>query len=331
MTSVMDRRAFLAGAAAVLTAPLAAQAQPAGKVWRIAWLAEERDPGRASPAPGAGLWFFEALRELRYIEGQNLRIEYRFAEERAERLPELAAELVRLKVDLIAVPGTREALAAKAATSTTPIVTLFVGDPIGAGLVKSLNSPGANLTGTSVMYTDVGGKRLEFLKEIVPNLRSVTILGNPKNASTAADIRASEAAARSLGLHIKSVEIVSRDRLDETFSQLARDRSDGLLVLQDALIVAVRRQIADFALRNRVPSATPARMYVETGSLLSYGPDMRVTARRAATYVDRIFRGAKPSDLPIEQPTKFELVINANTPRRSASPSRRRSSCGRIR
>jgi putative ABC transport system substrate-binding protein len=139
----MDRRAFLAGAAALLAAPRVAEAQQAGKVWRIAWLAEERDPGRASPAPGAGLWFFEALRELRYIEGQNLHIEYRFAEERAERLPELAAELVRLKVDLIAVPGTREALAAKAATSTTPIVTLFVGDPIGAGLVKSLNSPGA--------------------------------------------------------------------------------------------------------------------------------------------------------------------------------------------
>jgi putative tryptophan/tyrosine transport system substrate-binding protein len=309
----MDRRAFLGTlAGSALAAPLAAGAQ-ARRVWRIAWLVEGRNPGRESQVPWSGRWFFDALRELGYIEGQNLSIDYRFAEERADQLAELAAEILRQNVDLIAVIGTREALAAKAATSTIPIVTLFVGDPVGSGLVNSLNAPGGNLTGTSVMYADVGGQRLGLLKELVPKLRSVGILGNPKNVSAAADIRASEVAGRSLGIDTKSVGMVSRDHLDEALDQLARHRIDGLLIIQDALIVAVQRQIADFALRYRLPSVTPARMYVETGSLLSYGPDMRATARRAATYVDRIFRGAKPSDLPIEQPTTFELLINLKT------------------
>jgi putative ABC transport system substrate-binding protein len=310
----MRRRRFvLTSLAGVVAGQAAAGGQQRVRTWRIAWLAEERDPGRESQAPGGGRWFFEALRDLGYINNHNLQVEYRFAEERAERLPDLAEALARLKVDLIAVPGTREALAAKAATPTIPIVTLFVGDPVGSGLVKSLNAPGGNLTGTSVMYADVSGKRLGLLKEFVPHLRRVALLGNPNNVSAAADIRTGEIAARSLGIDTKVVGIVSRDHLTEALKQLAGERTDGLLILQDALIVAVRRQIADFALRHRLPSATPARMYVESGSLLSYGPDMRATARRAATYVDRIFRGSKPSDLPMEQPTTFEFVINLKT------------------
>jgi putative tryptophan/tyrosine transport system substrate-binding protein len=309
---MMDRRGFLRLSLGAGTVPFTAWAQP-GRRWRIAWLAEERDPGRGSEAPGGGRWFFEALREHGYIDGQNLSIDYRFAEEKADQLAELAAAIVRENADLIAVPGTREALAAKHATSTIPIVTLFVGDPVGSGLVSNLRSPGGNVTGTSVMCADVGGKRLELLKEIVPRLRNVAVLYNPKNASAAADLRASESATKALDVKITPLSLESRDRLDEAFNELAKHRPDGLLVLQDALIVAVRRQIADFAIRNRFPTATPARMYVDSGSLLSYVPDMRATARRAATYVDRIFKGAKPASLPIEQPTMFELVINLKT------------------
>jgi putative ABC transport system substrate-binding protein len=206
---VMHRRAFL-GSFGLLAIPRAAEAQRAEKVWRVAWLAEQRDPGRGHPAPGGGLWFFEALSELGYVEGRNLTIEYRFAADRAERLPELAAELATLKVDLIAVPGTREALTAKAATSTVPILILFVGDPVGAGLVTSLRSPGGNVTGTSLMGPDLGGKRLELLRDIVPRLRRVSALWNPKNASTALNVRAALAAAKSLGIEMKTVRIPTR-------------------------------------------------------------------------------------------------------------------------
>jgi putative tryptophan/tyrosine transport system substrate-binding protein len=312
VTPLMDRRAFL-GALGLLAAPLAVEGQRADKVWRVAWLAEERDPGRGHPAPGGGLWFFEALRELGYVEGQNLAIEYRFAADRAERLPQLAAELATLKVDLIAVPGTREALAAKAETSTIPIVTLFVGDPVGTGLVSSLRAPGGNVTGTSLMGPDLAGKRLELLREIIPKLRRICALWNPQNASTTINLRGAMTVAKSLGIEMKAVGIPTRDRLDEALREVARDRPDGLFLFQDAVIVSLRVQIADFALRNRLPTTTQGRMYVESGCLLGYGPDMRALARRAATYADRIFRDAKPSDLPVEQPTKFELVINLKT------------------
>src|SRR5712691_2954950 len=209
----MDRRAFIgAMAGGLLAAPLAAEAQQAGKVWRIGLLME--GPNKNLHPESAANRFVDGLRDLGYVEGQNLVIEYRYADNRPERIPEFAAELVRLKVDVIVTVGTRETVTAKAATSTIPIVMLFVGDPVGTGLVSSLTHPGANVTGTSVMMSDVSGKRLELLREIVPKLRRVAILGNPRNASTAADMRAAETAARSLGLTVDSVEVDSAPRLD---------------------------------------------------------------------------------------------------------------------
>ena len=307
---MLNRRAFF-GILGLLAAPSGTEAQRAEKVWRVGWLAEAADPGRGHP--GGGLGFLEALSELGYIEGKNLAIEFRFADDRAERLPELAAELVTLKVDLIAVPGTREALAAKAATSTVPILILYVGDPVGTGLVTSLRSPGGNVTGTSLMGPDLGGKRLELLRETVPRLRRISALWNPRNASTTLNVRGVQATAKSLGIEMTAVGIPTRDHLNEALRDVARNRPDGLFLFQDAVIVSVKDQIADFALRHRLPTTTPGRMYVESGSLLGYGPDMRALGKRAATYADRIFRGSKPSDLPIEQPTKFELVINLKT------------------
>ena len=327
----MDRRAFLCTLAGnLLASPLAVGAQQRERTWRIGWLAEQGDPGRDSQEPGGGRWFFEALRELGYVSGQNLQVEYQFAEERGELLPDLAGALVRSRVDLIAAPGTREALAAKAATSTIPIVTLFVGDPVGTGLVTNLRSPGGNVTGTSIMGPDLGGKRLELLREVVPKLRRINAIWNPQNASTALNMRTSVAAGIALGLEIKTVALQSRDRLDEALAEVRRDRPDGLFLLQDAVIVAARARIADFALRHRLPTTTPGRMYVESGSLLGYGPDMRVIARRAATYADRIFRGAKPNDLPSNSPP-CSSWSTSRPPRRLASRSRRRCWRGRIR
>jgi putative ABC transport system substrate-binding protein len=214
---------------------------------------------------------------------------------------------------VIATSGTRETVAAKAATATIPIVMLFVGDPVGAGLVSSLTHPGANVTGTSLMAPDVSGKRLELLREIVPKLRRVAILWNPRNASAAAEMRATETAARSLGLTVYSAAVDSASRLDAAFAGMARARPDGVLVMLDALTSWHRREIAAAALTARLASIFPSWTYVESGGLVGYGPDYRAIAGRAASYVDKILKGARPGDLPIEQPTKFELVINLKT------------------
>jgi putative ABC transport system substrate-binding protein len=308
----MKRRAFLGViTGGLLAAPLAAEAQQAGKVWRIGLLQEGPDKNLNPEAPMNG--FVDGLRELGYVEGQNLVIEYRYTNNESERIPEFAAELVRLKVDVIATSGTRETVAAKAATATIPIVMLFVGDPVGAGLVSSLTHPGANVTGTSLMAPDVSGKRLELLREIVPKLRRVAILWNPRNASAAAEMRATETAARSLGLTVYSAAVDSASRLDAAFAGMARARPDGVLVMLDALTSWHRREIAAAALTARLASIFPSWTYVESGGLVGYGPDYRAIAGRAASYVDKILKGARPGDLPIEQPTKFELVINLKT------------------
>ena len=240
-------------------------------------------------------------------------IESRYAGSRPDQIPGFASELVRLKVDVIVAVGTRETIAAKAATSTIPIVMLAVGDPVGAGLITSLTRPEANVTGTSLMVPDLGGKRLELLREIVPRLQRVAILGNPRNASTAAELRATETAAQSLRLAVHFLEVDSASGVDVALADVARDRPDGLLVLQDALTFAHRREIAAAALRIGLPTVLPTALYVSSGGLISYGYEPRAVAVRAASYVDRVLKGAKPADLPVEQPTKFELVLNRKT------------------
>lgn len=291
-----------------------AAAQPAGKVWRIGWLGEGATSVPGAPQPVIGP-FFEALRERGYSIGLNLAVESRYAEGKIERLPILAAELVGRRPDLIVAPGTREALALKSATSTIPIVMLFPGDPVGAGLVTSLASPGGNITGTSLMFPDVSGKRLELLREIVPACRRVAILGNPKNASSAADIRGTEAAANSLGMKGEVVGVDSQDRLADSLGEIAKGNPDCLLLIQDTVVLSNRVQIAEFAVQNRLASVAPGRAYVESGSLIGYGPSLPHVARRAAFFADRILKGAKPAELPIEQPTTFELLINLKTAR----------------
>ena len=307
---------------AMMTRPALAQSTP--RTCRIGTLAEGRDrgPGQRNALDP----FVEGLRELGYVPDQNLTIEYRFADGRAERLPLLAAELVALKLDLIVAVGTREALALQKATSTIPILMVGSGDPVGAGLVKSLASPGGNITGTSLMFPDVGGKRLELLREIVPTLRRVAILGNPGNASTAADIRATEAAATAMGIAFHTVAVEAPDRLADGLGEILALRPDGLIVIQDNIVSTHRETIAAFTLRNRLVSIFPSREYVAAGGLICYGPSYSRAGRRAAIYADKIFKGARPADLPVEQPTRFDLVVNMRTPGRLAPPSRPPSS-----
>jgi putative tryptophan/tyrosine transport system substrate-binding protein len=293
-----------------LVAPGVADGQ-AGKTWRVGLLRE--GPNEKTNPEALSTRFVEALRDLGYVEGRNLVIEYRYADNQSERIREFATELVRLKVDVLVTVGTRETVAAKAATSTIPIVMLAVGDPVEAGLVSSLTHPDANVTGTSLMIPDLGGKRLELLREIVPRLQRVAILGNPRNASAAAELRATETAAQSLRLAVYFLGVDSVSRLDVALADMARDRPDGMLVLLDALTFGHRREIAAAALRARVATVLPSSSYVSSGGLVSYGYEPRALAARGASYVDRILKGAKPADLPVEQPTKFELVINVST------------------
>ena len=279
-------------------------------MWRLAWLGEGRE---GSGVVGGRAAFFAALQELGYTEGQNLTVEYRFANTRFERLPELATELVGLKVDVIVSPGTQAQLALQQATSTIPIVMVLPGDPVGAGLIKSLAYPGANITGTSLMFPDMGGKRLQLLKEIVPTMGRVAIFGNSKNASTAVDMRAAEAAARLMGLQAYMVSVDSSDRLENGLDEMVNAKPDGVIVVQDTLIFTHRERIAKVALQNRLASIFPGRDYVESGGLAGFGPNLDSISRRAAVYVDKILKGAKPADLPVEQPTHFELFINMKT------------------
>ena len=291
--------------------PLAAQGQPTRKVWRLAWLSEGmRPPSRSNTYEAA---FFAALQELGYTEDQNLTVEYRYANTRFEGLPELASELVGLKVDVIVALATQALLALQRATSTIPIVMVLPGDPVGTGLVKSLAYPGANITGTSLMYPDMGGKRLQLLKEIVPTMGRVAIFGNSKNPSTAVDMRAAEAAARLMGLQAYMISVDSSDRLENGLDEMVNAKPDGVIVVQDSLIHINRERIAKVALQNGLASIFPGRDYVESGGLAGFGPNLETISRRAAVYVDKIFKGAKPADLPVEQPTHFELSINMKT------------------
>jgi len=301
----MDRRTFLGTlTGGLLAAPRAVEAQQAGKVAKIGVL---EFGGSTNSA------FGQQLRELGYIEGQNLILEHRFAEGRAERLPDLAAELVRLKVDVIVAGGTPPPLAAKHATSTIPIVMAAAGDPVRTGLVANLARPGGNVTGLSTSTPDLAAKRLELLKEVVPGVSRVAVLWNAANPFTVLNMRETEAAARTLGLHVQSLEVRGLDDFDNALPAAIRGRAGALIVVDDPLTCLHRERLGDFAAKNRLPTMYGFRQCAGTGGLMSFGASLADLYRRAAIYVDKILKGAKPRDLPVEQPTNFELVINLKT------------------
>jgi putative ABC transport system substrate-binding protein len=302
----------------LVAAPRVAEAQQARKVYRIGYLSPSSpsDPERlASPFGERGLAAFrQGLRELGYVEGENIAIEKRWAEGRFERLPDLAAELVRLKVDVIVSVVTQASLAAKHATRTIPIVMVAAGDPLGSGLVASLARPGGNVTGPSSMYSDLVGKQLEVLKEIVPKLSRVAVLWNPANAAWHAQmLKATGVAAPALGLQVQLLEARGPDELEGAFAAMTRQHASALLVAVDVIFALHARRIADLAAKRHLPAMYGSSEHVEAGGLISYAPNIPDVFRRAATYVDKILKGAKPGYLPVEQPTKFELVINLKT------------------
>jgi putative tryptophan/tyrosine transport system substrate-binding protein len=308
----VNRRAFISSATlGLLAAPLAAVAQQQRNVRTI---------GFFGPPPSAGglvQAFQLGLRDLGYIEGQNIKIEYRYTDQALRGHPDLfpryATELVRLKPEVIVVSVTEAALAVKQATSTIPIVTVSVPDPVAAGLVASLARPGGNVTGLSRESRDLIGKNCQLLKEALPDIARVGVLANPTDPLKPAMVADAEEAARSLGMQLKVVDASAPTALEGAFAAMRSDKADAVLVLGGGAFYLNRTQIADLALRNRLPSVFQNREFVEVGGLLSYAPSTTANYRRAAFFVDKILKGAKPADLPIEQPTKFELWINLKT------------------
>jgi putative tryptophan/tyrosine transport system substrate-binding protein len=310
----MKRREFIAllGGAAV-AGPLTAA------TWPVAARTEQSPRYvighfSAGPLTPPDLWavFLEALQGLGLVEGKNITFERRYADDRLDRLPELAAELVRLNVDVIVTVGTLAPLAAKQATGKIPIVLVNAGDPLGSGLVASLARPGGNITGLSLMAPDLGGKRLELLKEAVPPVSRVGILWNAANPYSALVFKETETAATKFGIQLHSIEVRSPNDIDTNLTG-AKQRLDALIIVEDPLTFGHRKRISDFAASNRFPSIYGMREYVDVGGLMSYGTSNAGLYRRAAGYVEKILKGAKPADLPVMQPTKFDLVINLKT------------------
>jgi len=297
-------------AAVVFITPLASDAQPAGKVWRIGFISSLASSTANYQAEG----FTKGLRELGYMEGHNVIIEYRWAEGDYNRLPSLAKELIGLNPDLILCGGPPAALAVKAVTKTIPVV-FIAGNPVGAGIVTGLAKPDGNLTGFDVFAEELDAKRLELLKEALPKAARVAFLLNPDNQPAGLQQNRARTAAEALGVQPRFVEAQRPGDIDTAFAAMARERPDALLVLGDPMFNSERKRIAALALRIRVPVIHWVRDFTDAGGLMSYGPDLRALYQRAATYVDKILKGARPGDLPIEQPTKFELVINLNTAR----------------
>jgi putative ABC transport system substrate-binding protein len=296
----------------ILLPPLAAGAEQPGKVWRIGYMSI---PSRQSAADSIDHVFLPELRERGLVEGKNLIIEWRWAEGKVERLPEFAAELVRLNVDLIVAPQTASALAAKNATRTIPIVFMFPGDPVGVGLVASLARPGGNATGlTGTPTPEIYGKQLELLKETVPKASRVAVLSNPASAAVMAPVlREVERAARSLGLELQVLGVQGPEDFDRAFEAMTRKQADALFVLPVSMFFLHRQRLAHLAATHRLPSMDSRREFVESGGLMAYGVNLAWHMRRAAFYIDRILKGANPANLPVEQPTKFDLVINLKT------------------
>jgi putative tryptophan/tyrosine transport system substrate-binding protein len=299
----VDRRAFVSTVAlGLLAAPLAGEAQQAGKV-RIGWLS----PDQHQYIEGFRL----GLRDLGYVEGQTVVIEERYADGKADRLPGLAAELIRLKVNAIVTSGSAAGLAAKSATTSIPIVSI-ASDLVAVGLVSSLARPGGNLTGLALMSTDLSPKWLELLREALPEVSRIGVL-HDSSASSVTQLRQIEVAAPSLSVRVLPLEAHDGDGIDRVFARVRKENAGALITLSSAVFAAQMRRIVGLAAKHRVPVLYAGRDFVEAGGLMSYGPNVRDVFRQAATYVDKILKGAKPADLPIEQPTKFALVINMKT------------------
>jgi putative ABC transport system substrate-binding protein len=282
-----------------------ADAQQPVKVPRIGNLS----PGSSYASPNREA-FRQGLRDLGYVEGKNILIEYRYAEGKSDRLRGLAAELVRLKVDVIVTTGGQASRAAKATTTTIPIVFTLVSDPVGEGLVASLARPGGNLTGLSSVSQDLSGKRLELLKEAIPKVSRVAVLYDPNDPAKIAEFKEIEVNARPLGVQLQSLEVRSPDEFESAFKTAIRAKAAALLVLPTSILITHRKRIAELATKNRLPAMFAYSQDVDAGGLMSYGPDFADLNRRAATYVDKILKGTKPADLPVEQPIKFHLGIN---------------------
>jgi len=309
---VTTRREFIGTlAGGLLAAPFAAEAQQAAKVPRIGYLAIS-----LAPNPHLTEAFRQGLRDLGHVEGRTVVIEYRDAEAKPERLPALAAELVALKVDVIVAPSTPAALAAKQATRSLPIVFASVPDPVTDGLVTSLARPGANVTGLTSVGSDLVAKRLELLTQAVPAVSRVAVLWQPGAVPERTEkgmLKEADVAARALGVRLQYVEARGPADFDRAFSDMTRARAGALIVSAGAMFFNERSRLADLAAKHRLPAVYPLREHVDAGGLMAYGANFADVFRRAATYVDKILKGAKPADLPVEQPTKFELVINLKT------------------
>jgi putative ABC transport system substrate-binding protein len=304
----MRRREFIAALGGAAAWPVVARAQQAGKIFRIGYFflgAQPPDPQKTQPWP--------TLRELGYVEGANLVVERRFAAGRSDRLAAFASELVSLRPDVILAHGGQAAEAASKTTHEIPIVVMGAGDPIGTGLVESLARPGANITGVTEVATELSAKRLELLKEAIPTVARVAVLWNAADRGMTLRYREIRSAAETVHVEIRPVSVREPEDFDDAFAAMGRDRPDALFTITDALIGLNRKRVVEFAAQNRLPAVYEGREAVDDGGLISYGPSLHDLFARAGYFMDRILKGAKPRDLPMEQPTRFELVINLKT------------------
>jgi putative ABC transport system substrate-binding protein len=303
----MNRRNALIAAIGLAALPLAAWGQPVGKIPRLGYFMDRGGPTAFDEA------FLDGMRRLGYVPGQNIQIEYRWAEGRADRLPILVGELVSLKVDAIVTAGAPATLAAKRATTTIPIVMASSQDAVADGLVASLAKPGGNVTGESVFAAELAGKRLEILKETIPKLSRVGVLYNAANPGNPPQFQKTSAAAKVLGLQVRAMEARIPDDLESAFAEVAKWGANAVVILSDSSTITNRSQIAAAAAKHRIATIFANRAYLEGGGLMSYGPDILQAFRHAANFVDKVLKGAKPANLPVEQPTRFELAINLKT------------------
>jgi putative ABC transport system substrate-binding protein len=296
-------------AAVLLTVAVVADAQQANKIPRIGYLS-----GTSASANSDRIAAFrQGLHDLGYVEGKNIVIEWRYAEGKLDRLPALAAELVRLKVDVIVASAPPPTRSAKQATATIPIVMSYDDDPVGNGFVASLARPGGNITGLSTLAPEISGKQLEILKEILPRLSRVAVLGNATRPGSPQALREINLAADGLGVHLQYLEVGDPKDIEIAFRAASKERADAVLVMQTPVLISHRRQVAELAVKSRLPTMYGRPEYVEDGGLMSYATSFTDLSRRSASYIDKILKGTKPSDLPVEQPTKFEFVINLKT------------------